>query len=382
MVATVREPLTYHEHSQFSFFRDLIRAQTMHDEEAQARLDQHGREMRVEEQSRAARPMTTLADGSDIEYRQTRVDSNLGTGGEFTIPLWLIDKFATAGRAGRPFGDLLQPMVLPAGVSSIHVPRITIGSTVGNQQFDGAATPGGDPVTADTNSNVVTIAGEVLVSQQLMDLSPIGLDAAWFLDLQRAYNRQLEFQLLYGSAGNSGAQSPGQLLGVGNISGINSVNGSTGTTIATLWPLMGQIAAAIGNNRFLPPEVYLFAPRRWFWIASSVDNSSRPIASPGAGPRMSDLAAAGGTLPFGPVHGVPVYLDGAIPAGTSADDIFCLRPSDMFLWESTPRTIAAPNPLSGTLQYRLSYHRYVAFIGNRYPTGIGRLTGLTQPANF
>ena len=380
MAVEIREPLTYNEHGQFSYFRDLIRSKALNDEEATLRLERHAAEMRVETQSIETR--SNLLDGSGIEYRQTRVDSNLGTGGEFTVPLWLVDKFATAGRAGRPLGDLLQPMVLPAGVSSVHVPRITTGSTTGPQMFDGGAAPGGDPLTSDTSSNVVTIAGEVLVSQQLMDLSPIGLDAAWFLDLQRAYNRSLENQLLYGSTGGGGAQTAGNLLGVANISGINSVSGSAATSVATFWPAVGQIAANVGNLRFLPPEVYLFAPRRWFWLASSVDSSLRPIASPGAAPHPTELPAAGGATPFGPVHGLPVYLDGVIPAGTSADDVFCVRPSDMFLWESTPRTIAAPSPLSGTLQFRLSCHRYVAFIGNRYPTGIGRVASIPAPSGF
>jgi hypothetical protein len=31
---------------------------------------------------------------------------------------------------------------------------------------------------------------------------------------------------------------------------------------------------------------------------------------------------------------------------------------------------------------KLSLHRYVAFIGNRYPNGIGKLTALPQPSNF
>jgi hypothetical protein len=125
------------------------------------------------------------------------------------------------------------------------------------------------------------------------------------------------------------------------------------------------------------------APRRWFWLASSMDSSNRPIASPGnAGPHTTDLAAQGGALPYGPVLGVPVYADGAITAGTSADPILCLRPSDMFLFEGTPRVLAAANPLAGALQIRLSYHRYVAFVPTRYPAGIGVVTAVPQPTGF
>jgi hypothetical protein len=87
-----------------------------------------------------------------------RVDSNLGSGGEFTVPLWLVDKYATAGRAGRPFGDLLQPMMLPPGVSSIHTPRMTTGTIAGTGP-DSAASPSQDVITVDASSTVVTIDG-------------------------------------------------------------------------------------------------------------------------------------------------------------------------------------------------------------------------------
>ena len=369
----VREALVYAEEAPTSFFQDLVRSK-MHDDRATSRLEEHQRQMRVEAPKDENR-LEQTADGTDIEYR-VAPNSSLGTMGEFDIPLWLVNKFATAGRAGRAFGDLLQPMVLPKGVQSIHTPRMTTGN-VANVQVDSGAVASQDVITTDASSNVVTIAGEGNVSQQLLDLSPIGIDAAWFLDLTRAYNKSLEFQLLYGTGAN------GQLLGISNIPGINSVSGTTATTIATTWPLLGQTAAAIGNNRLLPHEAWLVTPRRWFWIASSVDSSNRPISSPGnAGPNSPDLSAAGGFTPFGPIMGVPVYLDGTIPAGASADDAFAVRPSDMFLWESAPRYITAQNPLSGSLQMKLSLHRYVAFIGNRYPNGIAKLTAMPQPTNF
>jgi len=370
----VREPLVYAEEAPTSFFQDLVRSKTLHDEHATERLERHQKQMIVEA-PRDEKRVEKLADGTEVEYR-ANPNSTAGTGGEFDVPLWLVNKFATAGRAGRPFGDLLQPMVLPAGVQSVHTPRMTTGN-IANVQNDGGAVASQDVVTTDASSNVVTIAGEGDVSQQLLDLSPIGIDAAWYLDLTRAYNKTLEFQLLYGTGAN------GQLLGLSNISSINNVSGSGATTIATLWPLLGQTAAAVGNARLLPPEAWLMAPRRWFWVASSVDSSNRPVASPGnSGPHTTDLAPQGGSVPYGPVIGLPTYLDGAIPAGTNADDIFAVRPSDMFLWESAPRYITAQNPLSGSLQMKLSLHRYVAFIGNRYPNGIAKLSALPQPSNF
>lgn len=381
MTVEIREALTYQEGAPRSYFRDLIWSQLYKDPEATQRLEQNAREMAVEYAKRAGRTAATeTADGAPIEYRATRTDSNLGTGGEFTVPLWLVDKFATAGRAGRPFADLLQPMALPGGVSSIHIPRISSGTNSQIAYYDGTDVAGVDPLTTDTNSPVVTIAGDVVMSQQLFDMSPIGMDAAFFTDLQRSYNRNLEFALFYANG------STGTFTGVANVSGVpagNTVAGGALTTVATQWPAIGQAAANLGNNRLLPPEVCLMAPRRWFWVASSVDSSNRPIASPSTNaPSLSQLQNAGGVDPIGRVLGVPVYLDGVIPAGATADDIWFLRPSDMFLWESNAKTLVTANPTSGVLGIRVSYHKYVAFVGSRYPTGIARLSGLPQPSNF
>jgi Phage capsid family len=396
MTITVNEPLTYAPDAPRSYFYDLIRAKAMNDPEASERLERHAAEMRVERAERERRGIVpagmrqaaTLTDDLlPIEYR-VAPNSTLGTGGEFDIPLYLVDRFATAGRAGRPFGDLLQPMVLPSGVTSVHTPRINVGTTTADQ-VDGGAVSNTDFTTVDASSNVVTIAGESVISQQLMDLSPVGMgmDGAILTDLTRAYNKNLETQLLTGSTGGSGSQLSGQLLGVANVTGINTVSGSgvpaSGTTyISTLWPLLGQPPAAIGNNRQLPPEYCLMTPRRWFSVASSVDNSLRPIASPAQSSDPSGYPYEGDVQPIGKLFGLPVYLDGTIPAGTSADAVYFLRPSDMFLWESTPRTIVTVVPTSATLQVRISLHKYVAFVPQRYPNGIGVLTALPQPTGY
>ena len=122
--------------------------------------------------------------------------------------------------------------------------------------------------------------------------------------------------------------------------------------------------------------------RRWFWIASSVDSSNRPIASPHSGSEAPQFPPAGGYPPIGNIVGLPVYLSGAITAGTAADNIYCVRPSDMVLFESAERYSVMANPVSGTLQVRIQLHRYCAFIGNTYTTGLGVLKAVPQPTNF
>lgn len=79
--------------------------------------------------------------------------------------------------------------------------------------------------------------------------------------------------------------------------------------------------------------------------------------------------------------GKPVYEDGAIPALANADVIIALRPSDFWLYESTPRFAIDQTVLSGALGVRLQLRRYVNF-QIPYPTSVSVVTLLPQPANF
>ena len=54
----------------------------------------------------------------------------------------------------------------------------------------------------------------------------------------------------------------------------------------------------------------------------------------------------------------------------------------MVLFESAERYSVMANPVSGTLQVRIQLHRYCAFIGNTYTTGLGVLKAVPQPTNF
>lgn len=349
-----------------SFFGDMLAAQGG-DVAASERLERYAKEWNAEAEKRG------------LEQRVNPNALYTGQGAEFAPPWWLVDKFAGAARAGRPLADLVGTLPLPKGVSSINIPRMSTGTTVAYMN-DGAAVPGGDLVTANASSAVVTLAGIVDVSQQLLEQSPAGFDTYAYLDMTKAYNRALESQMVTGTGSN------GQLLGLLNVSvpSGNSVAGSStdNTQVQTFIGHVGQISAAVGNNRLYPPEVMLMAPRRWYFFASSVDSSNRPLATPHDPGARTNEATAGGSLPVGRLHGLPVYADAAIPAGSSTDSVIVTRPSDMFLWEGETVFSVVSNSLSGTLQSRLSLHRAVAFVPHRYPSATAFLTGLPQPTNF
>ena len=392
-ISNVREPRTYEIDGPHSFFRDLALKAARQDQNAIDRLERH----QIESRSVATPEMTQdQRDKVAMNGMELRAaNSSLGFGGEFDPPAWMIPLFASAGRAGRVVADLIDQagnaFVLPKGVTSVNIPRMTTG-TADNWQADGEAADEQDIVTTNAQAAVTTIAGIEDMSQQLYDLTPApGMDKIMLTDLLRAYDKILEAQLLTGTGGTaSGAVD--QVLGLANIPNIptaNIISGSSVTAGATgvsvLWPLLGQAFGQVGNSRLLPPEAFILSPRRWAWIAGGLDASNRPLASPGGATYhaiSTDAPTAGGTRAFGPLVGVPAYVTGGIPTGTAAESIYAIRPADFFIWESTPRFLATPQPLGGTLQVRLSLHRYVAAVLNRYPTGIGIVNSLSQPTGY
>ena len=361
----VREPMTYTRESRKSFFRDLAAQSILGDWEASNRLKRHRREVEVEQRLNP----TNVA----------------GTGGEFTPPLWMISDFQTVARTGRVCGDLVQNLLLPKGVSSVHIPKMTTGADEQIQPANAALEQNVDEVTADAGgtNNVVTIAGEANASEQLFDLTPLpGYDGIVYQDLCKAYNQDLELQMLAGSGAN------GQLTGITKVAGSGSVSGAgvsttQTTSVQNLWPLIGQAAAIIGTQRQLPAEYVIMSPRRYYSIASALDSSNRPLGIIGGTPHPDDLPTAGGGRAIDRVIGIPTYLSGGIiqAASSSADYILVARMSDMQLFESVPYFTVNQNPLAGTLQVKLSLHRYVAFL-NFKPSSIAVVTAIPQPTNF
>ena len=381
-----REPLTYEPDSPNSFLLDIARSKALHDDGATARLERHSLEMAVENRTN---PNTTLT-----------------TGGEFAPPGYLVNLYATAAKIDRRFADLIGSRPIPRGISQINIPRLidtdVLGQDTGIQAANAEAVASNDPTSAFNTSPVVTISGNLLVSQQLYDLAAApGFDVIGVSELSKDYDAQLDYQLVNGTGSN------GQVTGLANFSYLtaNSVSGAsvpaslTGASnmIAALWPLLGQAAANVGNNRGRRPDFWLMAPRRWFAIAGSLDQQSRPIMSPAAQapvPLVPNAEVGSTPVPVSNIHGIPVYTDGAIPVttysggaasgtvGALADTVYCGRVADVYLFESAPMIQASVNATAGNLQVRLQLHRYAAFVGNLYTSAFGRVTSIPQPTNY
>jgi HK97 family phage major capsid protein len=354
------EPEIYRKGGQTSYFRDLVRAQVRQDRGAFERLERNDR-MVADQQARAL----------------TTVD---GAGGDMVPPLWMVQDYVNLARAARVFADNVINMPLPPGTDSINIPKITGGTAVAEQTTQNTSVQNTDATTGAITAAVTTLAGQQVLSVQLIEQSPINMDEILLRDLALDYATKLDVFALNNSGTNK--------VGVLNVSSINAVTYTQASpTVALTYPKVADAIQRIHTSRFMPPEKIFMHPSRWAWFLAAVDSSGRPYVVPN-GPAQNPVATQDGVQPQGPVgslQGLPVYVDPSIPtnlgAGTNQDPIIVARTSDLYLWEGTPKAEAFREPLAANLSVLLRFYNYAAVQFGRYPKSISVIngTGLVAP---
>jgi HK97 family phage major capsid protein len=189
--------------NEFGFFSDIV-------------LAQRGDWAAVDRQRRYQ------AEARALEQR-TNPNTTAGTGGEFAPPLWLVDKYQKYLRPSRPTADRCTSFPLPPGVASINIPRIKLGSLAAAQTANATAVSSRDMTTDSVAAPVLTVAGQVDISMQLLDQSPIAMDGVVFEDLAADIAKQVDNLVLSGSGAN------GQPTGLVNVASIGSVTFTSGS---------------------------------------------------------------------------------------------------------------------------------------------------------
>lgn len=384
----VNEPLVYAPDAPTSYFRDQYQAQLKNDSAAIGRLERHAEQMSVEmprlERKREAELAARGGKFSvSIEKRALgNSGATGGSGGEWAPPLWLTEQAASVPRAAAPLAAACTQLPMTKGWSTVSVPLFTVNPGTGVQSSQNTTVQDfGSSTTGFTSSGIATYAGKAVVSQQLVDTSPAGaghLDQIVFTDLIGSAWEQLEAAVINGTG------TGGQLRGLLNTAGITAstfTNASpSGTTYLTA---LAQTASLTSTARRRLVTMALVHPRRWFWLASQVDSSNRPLVEPGEG----EFSPAGDAGPFGPLFGMlPVYATTAMPTtvNTNQDPTLVTRPSDHLLFTSVPSPLVAHETFADTVGVLFRLHLNAAFIGGRYPTATGVLTGtgVAAPAGY
>jgi len=305
-----------------------------------------------------------------------------GAGGQFAPPLWLVDEFVALSRPARVGADLCTGRVLPSGVSSVNLPKISGGATVAVQALQNTAISDTPMTTTSVSSGITTLAGKQIISMQLLQQSGIPFDEVILSDLALAYAGALDVQVI------SGSGAAGQLRGLLNGAGVGA------TTFTTVSPAVvsataansfyNKIIAAINAvyvGRFLPPTAILMHPQRWNWVLEALDSQVRPLVVPN-GPAFNAIGTTVGPVAqgaTGSLLGLPVYVDPNIPvnlgAGVNEDRVFVFRKEDVYLWESAVQSTSFDATYADQASILFRVLGYAAMISDRFGPSVNVIAG-------
>lgn len=352
------EPTIYRKHGPHSYFRDLVAVQMNRGDIAKA-TERLGR--------------------NDVETRALTTTD--GAGGDMVPPLWMVQDYIALARAGRVIADQIRKQPLPPGTDQINLPRVATGTAVAEQTTQNVAVQNTDATTNSIAANVATIAGQQVLSLQLIEQSPINMDDILLMDLAADYATKLDVFVINNNATNK--------VGLLNVSGINAVTfTSASPTVALLYPKVADAVQQIHTGRFLPPQKVFMHPRRWAFLEAAVDTAGRPLALAASNMPQNTVALLSGVESqgfVGVIQGLPVFIDPNIPinlgAGTNEDRIIAARTDDVILYEGTPKAEAFRETKADQLSVLIRFYNYAALHASRYPKSISVIagTGLVTP---
>jgi len=380
------EPRTYGEGSPNSYFADLVRSSGFHWKDhdgAMARLNRYSHELSVEVaagSSEGRRAEKMVLSGARTEngqearsaisaLRESRaMDTGSGSGGSFATPQYFESDYAPYRQFGRSFIDNCNVQDLPEYGMTVYLPALSGPAGVASQASQNTGVTETDPTAGYISNNLTTLAGEVTISQQLLDRAGpnFAFDKMVFDQLTRAYNQQADAYALTAALANAGT-----IAYTGSFE------------LPTFWSkVAGAKAATATTAGVILPATHLYAtPARWSYAEAQVDSNNRPLIVPNlAGPWNAIAAGSDGT----PVAegttgykmlGLDVVEDGSIPTpGTGADQVIVAHMPEVWVWEGplTPRVI--PQTYAQNLSVLLQTYAYVTAIV-RYPKAVQAITG-------
>ncbi len=399
----VKEARTYGPGSKNSYFADLCRsshAGMPGHESARERLAQHAREVAGEmrdpnstEGQRAARVIRNRSRGErgeqvELEVEraahfaeqglETRAGMNTSStsGGSFVTPQYFVSEYAPYRMFDRVFADAANKMPLPDYGMTIYLPAVNTAAGVAAQVGENQGITETDPDAGYLSVGLTTNAGQVTVSQQLLDRAgpDFNFDVMVFDQLRRAYNSTLDAYCISQALANAGT--------------IAFTSGSLVATSGGYFGLVGQAKAAMidAAGSVLPATHVFLQPINFEYFASRVDTTNRTLWTPNYAGPFNAVGAGGNGDPVAEgdtgyrISGVRVFTDGNIPTSSSYNQSIVAHMPEVWFWEGDLVTRTVPQTVAQNLSVLLQCYAYVAEIV-RYQKAVQVLQGAGLPTN-
>jgi len=386
----VKEARVYGERSPHSYFMDRVAivegAGDVFAAGAQTRMAKYDVELKHEMRSlsregrRAARLIGEQYRQDVVEVNRRVVDErirearSLSTGGgaaasagsgaaAFVSPWFAMEESAPYRGIHRTFADQCESEPLPPYGLQVFVPYFGSATSVA-QQTEGQAVSAGDPSTGFQSAAIVTVTGEVTLSQQLSDRGFTGggsFDKIIARQLQQQLDEAIEKYVL------------GQAL-----AGASQVTGSSSFTIAGLYADIAkgrEVLTDTAGTR-LRPSHFFSTSDFYSYVTRQVDDQHRPLVTPmfspgfplAQGDEQTKWSRFTGTILPG---GVLWFEADAIPTvGTTSETQLIVSAPDqaVVLYEGDPVLNVFPQTDAASFEVLANLRAYVAAV-TRYPSG-------------
>jgi hypothetical protein len=282
-VTVKAEPRTYSPDSPNSWYLDVAAASLPRHPQhqaAQERLARYSRELAVEVQlgsaegRHAQRSLATARRGEtrDQLLRETRaLSTGSSSGGSFTTPAYLVEEWAKYRSYGPAFLEQCTRATDPGYGMTLYVPAFSSGGASVTQQTEGSAVANVTPSGSYLSAPLVTLSGEVDVSQQWFDQAgpaPAGVDVVIHEQLMDQMETAADTYVLQQAISGAAA----------------SVAGASVWSASVFWQDVAHAASNLRTSAgtVLPPT-HVFTPATFGqWALSQCDGSTngRPLATP------------------------------------------------------------------------------------------------------
>lgn len=378
MTAVVtNEQRVYGPGSDASYFQDIALASLTSvtgASEARERLFQYARELDVEIGNRS--PEGLRAKECEQEYRrgggvvEARSGATSTTVAGFTTPIWMTEHWAAYRAPIKAFTNQTTKLPLTPYGLQINVPSFTGLTTNAQQNSENSGITVNVPTGSDIVVNLVTIAAQVPLSQQLFDrggMSGLAFDMIIGKQLLQNQDAAVDLYVINQALGNAYTTTYSSSASIPNF-------------LSDLALAREGLSDTVGT-RLLATHLFTTTDQFGYWSHQTASTAGVPFIQPDSSAIV--LAQSQGDPKWESWMGVHLgtlawHSDDNIPALSGNTQLLVCRPQEIYTFDGQNFTFAYPETGAQTLTVQVGLKTYVGAVV-RFPKAIAAITSAAYP---
>ena len=382
--AVVRsETRTYGVGSDNSYFQDkaLVTLNGAESEAARERLNSYAGELdrimrddnpsdRNEAQRARQIAYVVRNQSGDVE---TRAGATSSTIAGFTTPEYLIEDYAIYRTPSMSFTDQTTKLPLTPYGLQINVPSFTSPSTNGQQTAENQGVVVTSPAGLNIPVNLVTVAAQVPISQQLFDrggLSGLAFDKIILAQILQNQDAAVDAYVINQATANA-----------------YTTTWSSSATIANFLGDLGLARAGLADTagtRMVATHLFTTTDQFSYWSSQTDSTSGVPFIQPDSSAIV--LAEQTGDPKWHSWTGVHIagsllwHTDDNIPASGANTQLLVCRPKEIYTFDGQNLAFAYEETAAQNLTVQVGMRTYVGAVA-RFPKAVASITGTAYPTS-